>query len=171
MANVPSRLDEIDLKGRGFILVNREELAKQTYDKVVKCNPKLKVGIEKAESRVADDTDVVIMSVQSCGTAVVDANGSYVHTDRIKRFNPDQFTYGLVDETHRASTNQFRSIIQYFGMHKQHSSYQRWKLLVGFTATPFRTDGQDLAEFYDGITANRDIIWGIENNWLVEPLS
>jgi superfamily II DNA or RNA helicase len=40
-------------------------------------------------------------------------------------------------------------------------------VLFGTTATPRRTDGVAMANLFDHVSADRDILWGISNGWLV----
>lgn len=57
----------------------------------------------------------------------------------LKRFEPDQFDYVIVDESHRAGANSYKFFLDYFSPH----------FLLGMTATPERTDGEDIFKFFD----------------------
>ena len=57
----------------------------------------------------------------------------------LKRFSPDAFDYVIVDESHRAGAESYKSFLDYF----------RPKFLLGMTATPERTDGQDIYRLFD----------------------
>ena len=65
-AHLPSELKEI-LPGKMLVLVNRDELAKQAYRKLVQRNPNLKVGIEAGNLYAPDDSDIIVSSVQTLG--------------------------------------------------------------------------------------------------------
>lgn len=169
MAKIRYVMKRCGLKGKILVIVDRVELAEQTREEFLTEDPTLKVGLEQAENYALEDCDVIVISVQTVGTATQDAQGDPVYSDRLKRFNPKDFSSVLVDETHKASVNTFRSVLMYIGAHKGYTKTYRPELLVvGFTATPNRTDDQGMEEFYEVVSANRDIVWGIENNWLTD---
>ena len=74
------------------------------------------------------DSDFVFSTVQ---TLSKEAN--------LKRFSPDAFDYVIVDESHRAGAESYKSFLDYF----------RPKFLLGMTATPERTDGEDIYRLFD----------------------
>ena len=74
------------------------------------------------------DADFVFSTVQ---TLSKEAN--------LKRFSPDAFDYVIVDESHRAGAQSYKSFLDYF----------RPKFLLGMTATPERTDGEDIYRLFD----------------------
>ena len=57
----------------------------------------------------------------------------------LKRFYPDTFDYVIVDESHRAGAESYKSFLDYF----------RPKFLLGMTASPERTDGEDIYRLFD----------------------
>ncbi len=54
-------------------------------------------------------------------------------------FKPDEFDYIVLDEAHHAASPQYENILKYF----------KPKFLLGLTATPERTDGQDIYSIFD----------------------
>ena len=54
-------------------------------------------------------------------------------------FDPHDFDYIIIDETHRAETISYRSLLEFF----------KPKFLLGMTATPERTDGGDIFKLFD----------------------
>jgi superfamily II DNA or RNA helicase/HKD family nuclease len=74
------------------------------------------------------DADFVFSTVQTLSR---EAN--------LKRFSPDAFDYVIVDESHRAGAASYTSFLDYF----------RPKFLLGMTATPERTDGEDIYRLFD----------------------
>lgn len=52
---------------------------------------------------------------------------------------PDSFDYVLIDEVHRAGASSFERVLDHFTP----------KFLLGMTATPERTDGQNIFEIFD----------------------
>ena len=54
-------------------------------------------------------------------------------------FKPDDFDYIVLDEAHHAASSQYKNILDYF----------KPRFLLGLTATPERTDGQDIYSIFD----------------------
>lgn len=57
----------------------------------------------------------------------------------LEKFNRDHFDYIVIDETHRAAAKSYTKIMDYFEP----------KFLLGMTATPERTDGENIFELFD----------------------
>ncbi|RYZ79069.1 MAG: DEAD/DEAH box helicase, partial [Proteobacteria bacterium] len=55
------------------------------------------------------------------------------------KFQPHHFDYIVVDETHRAAAQTYDVVLQYF----------KPKFILGMTATPERTDGNDVFKLFD----------------------
>lgn len=75
----------------------------------------------------------------------------------LNKFNPDEFEMICYDEAHKTAANNYKRIIEYF----------KPKLSFAMTATPIRTDGQDIFGLFDHnvayqITLNK----ALENNLL-----
>lgn len=58
--------------------------------------------------------------------------------EHLKKFNPNQFDYIVIDETHRSGSQSYQAIINYF----------KPNFLLGMTATPERTDGYDVFSLF-----------------------
>ena len=127
----------IPRRGRVLILSHREELVMQPK-KYFDCT----FDVEMAHQRSAG-REVVSASVQSLFR-------------RLRRFQPDDFDMIIVDEAHHATATTYRKIIDFF----------KPRLLLGFTATPNRNDGVGLEHVFDEIIFERDLEWGIRNNYL-----
>lgn len=78
--------------------------------------------------------------------------------NRLGNYRPDEFDMIIVDEAHHSVAPIYMKVIKYFTP----------KLLLGFTATPMRTDGVSLNAVYDSICFNRDIMWGIRSGHLCD---
>lgn len=131
----------IDRKGRTLILSHRDELVRQP----LKYFPKsVTTGIEKAEE-VSNKEDVVSASVQTISK-----------DRRLAKFSPDEFDTIIVDEAHHAAAPSYRKVLDYF----------KPRILLGFTATPKRGDNVRLDDIFDNIVFERNILWGIRNNYL-----
>lgn len=126
--------------GRVLLLSHRDELVRQP-EKYFDCS----FGIEKAEEHAGDE-EVVSASVQSLS-----------RPDRMKRFAPDAFDTIIIDEAHHSAAKSYRAVLDYFSGAKRR---------IGFTATPQRGDNVRLTDVFDDIIFNRDLRWGIQNNYL-----
>lgn len=102
---------------------------------------------------------IVISTVQSL-YATYDGDRRYEMT-----FDPSEFYTLLVDECESSIADEFSGVVRHF---RQNPNL----VLVGASATPFRSDGRGMAELYDyaadepGVL-NRDILWGRDEGWLV----
>ena len=59
--------------------------------------------------------------------------------EHLKRFAPEFFNYILIDEVHKAGAESYKKVMDYFTP----------DFLLGMTATPERTDGQNIYELFD----------------------
>lgn len=59
--------------------------------------------------------------------------------EHLQRFVPDFFNYILIDEVHKAGAESYKKVMNYFTP----------DFLLGMTATPERTDGQNIYELFD----------------------
>jgi superfamily II DNA or RNA helicase len=132
------------MKKRMLVLAHRAELLNQARDKILAANPELKVEIEQAERNASVDCDVVVASVPTLGRRA---------SRRLAELDPDQFSIVVIDEAHHATAETYRRIVEYFGVKQPDTQ----KLLVGFTATPKRSDGIGLDAIFDEISFSRTI--------------
>lgn len=132
------------MKHRMLVLAHREELLQQAADKFRRANPGLAVGIEQAESRSDPAARVVIASVQTLGR-----RGS----PRLRALDPAQFKLIVVDEAHHAVAPSYRTVLDQFRLFDPGTE----KLLLGFTATPYRGDKQGLDQVFEKIIFTRTI--------------
>jgi len=127
----------IKRQGRVLLLSHREELVRQPQ-KYYDCS----YGIEQGKIR-SNGEEVVSASVQSI-------------VRRLDKFSPYDFDTIICDEAHHAAALTYRKIFDYF----------RPRLLLGFTATPNRSDNVRLDNVFNDIIFQRDLRWGIENKYL-----
>jgi superfamily II DNA or RNA helicase len=59
--------------------------------------------------------------------------------DHLNQFEKDHFDYIIIDESHRSGANSYLTLIKYFEP----------RFLLGMTATPERTDGNDIFSLFD----------------------
>lgn len=129
----------IKSKGRTLVLSHREELVYQPI-KYYDCP----VGIEKAGQR-SHGEKVVLASVQSL-------------INRLESFKKDEFDIIITDEAHHSAAPSYKKIYSYFTP----------RLHIGFTATPNRGDKVRLDDVFDKIIFERNLKWGIENDYLTD---
>lgn len=130
----------IPRQGRMLILSHREELVRQPL-KYFDCS----TGIEMASSKSDGTEDVVSASVQSIA-------------HRLDKFDAEEFDIIIVDEAHHSAAKTYQDVIKHF----------KPRLLLGFTATPNRSDGARLNDLFDEIIFKRDLRWGIQNGYLCD---
>lgn len=75
---------------------------------------------------------------------------------RLNEYDPKEFETIIIDEAHHSTAKTYREIIDYFEPDR----------LIGFTATPKRTDGVGLNQVYSKIVFNRDLKWAIKEGKL-----
>lgn len=165
MAHIVGKIRE----KRALIIVNREELVWQTVDKIKASYPDISVSVEKAEYRSDPNSEVVVASVQTIGSAKNNEDGTPLFSKRLQSLDPNTFDVVMVDECHRSSADSYRNVLKYFEVYLSDSKYNNpGRILFGLTATPNRSDNKGLGEFFDNITATRDIRWGIQNGYLAD---
>lgn len=132
------------MRNQMLVLAHRAELLEQACDKIRRANPDLKIEVELA-GRIADPAcDVVVASVPTLGR-----RGS----KRLQRLDPNRFFLIVVDEAHHATAATYKRVLEYFGVFEAETP----KLLVGFTATPKRGDGQGLDSVFQEIVFSRSL--------------
>ena len=105
--------------GKGLVLVHREELLDQASDKLTRCG--VAHGIIKAGRKPQPCWPVQIASVQSL----------------LRRPVPPA-SLVVIDEAHRTLAASYRQLLQRLPDAK----------ILGFTATPYRTDGRGLGDVF-----------------------
>ncbi|MUV37644.1 DEAD-box ATP-dependent RNA helicase 13 [Lentibacillus sp. JNUCC-1] len=77
--------------------------------------------------------------------------------EQLHQFEPDEFDLIVVDEFHHAAAKSYQHVIDYF----------KPKFMMGLTATPERTDGQDVFALCEGNVAYEiTFIEAIQRGWL-----
>ncbi len=129
----------IKRRGRVLIISHREELVNQPI-KYYDCP----CGIEKG-NLTSNGEMVVSASIQSL-------------IRRLDKFKPDDFDIIITDEAHHAAAKSYKRVYSYFEP----------RLHLGFTATPNRGDKVRLDDVFDEIIFERNLFWGIKNNYLTD---
>lgn len=114
------------------------------------------VAIEQANWRTEHQLDarIIVASVQTLVARRKDS--SY----RMEKFDPAEFGLLMIDESHRAAAASYRKVVDHFSQNPNLK-------IVGVTATPDRLDGTGLGCVFDKVAADRNLLWAIENGWLV----
>jgi superfamily II DNA or RNA helicase len=154
---------------RALVLVHREELAEQAKAKVHSVAPHLSVGIVKAE-RNEIDCDVIVASVQTLA-----------RPNRRAPLMDQNIGIVIVDECHHAVARTWVEVLTDFGCFgytipriglpslDSPLGTTNWATpCVGFTATLNRTDGKGLADVWETVAYERDILYGIDNGYLTD---
>ncbi|MFC1609810.1 DEAD/DEAH box helicase [Myxococcota bacterium] len=126
------------MQKRMLVLAHREELLTQARDKILRANPELRVEIEKANRKASPDCDVVVASVPTLGRK---------RSARIEKLDIEDFYLIVVDEAHHATAATYRRVLERFELFADDTR----RLLVGFTATPKRGDGEGLDAVFQSI--------------------
>lgn len=141
---------------RLLVLVHRKELVEQAKKHLKKCNPNYKVGEERGSISSWSEDRFVVASVQSIGRKGIEK--------LLSRFPPEDFGAIVCDEAHHATSDTYRRIFGHFKIHEPGSKI----LLLGVTATPFRSDGDDIQGIFHELVYSMPILQAIQEGWLVD---
>lgn len=114
---------------RVLFVAHREEILKQAAESFKNVRDSDDYGFFNGDSKCTEKS-VIFASVATLGR-VDYLNENY--------FEPDYFTYVVIDEFHHAVNEQYQRIVDYF----------KPKFLLGLTATPERMDGKNIYEICD----------------------
>ena len=154
-----------EIKGRILVLTHRRILVEQTKEKILLVDSNADIGIIQG-SRNELDNRIIIASVPTIGKQPSKENGY----DRLLDL-PIDFEMVIVDEAHHSIAQTWRRVFQYLGIidplfypsndiknpTRPIKSANRKATLVGFTATPYRTDNEPLKKVYDEVVFHRPI--------------
>ena len=123
--------------GRTLILSHRRELVTQPK-KYYDCDYGIELGSQHSHGE-----PVISASIQTM-----------MH--RMNKFKPNDFERIIVDEAHHSAAKSYKQILNYFQPEQ----------IVGFTATPNRSDSVRLDDVFQDIIFERDLKWGIQQGYL-----
>lgn len=129
--------------GRTLFLVNALKLASQAKETFAKVWPEATLGEYTGSQKDMTQT-VIFATVQSI-------------SKDLEKFSPTDFDYLIVDECHHAATNTYQKIFTYFHP----------KFILGLTATPERSDGEDMLELFQNVAHKMDLKTAVERGVLV----
>jgi len=137
---------------RSLVLAHTTELLQQAREKISMLCPGICVGLVDAYNKDFN-APVVLASVQAAARAA-----------NMKRLMEANFQLAIADEAHHFGAPTQRSLLEALGFGCGTS-----KLLVGFTATPFRHDTKGLGEVFDKIIYQRTARELIHEGYLCRP--
>ena len=115
--------------GRLLFVVHRLNIARKAMSEFRRVFGKTKsMSIYSAGDTLNKESDFVFTTVQTIN-----------RDQHLKKFDPAEFDYIIVDETHRAGAATYKRVLEYF----------RPDFLLGMTATPERTDGFDIFSLFN----------------------
>lgn len=147
----------VEERGRVLVLVHRDYLITSPVARLAKVGF-ADVAVEKADQRAERGgrrAQVVFASVQSIGPAS--------QAERLKTFDPADFSLLIIDEGHRAVSPIYRRVKEYF-----EAGNPRLKTLV-LTATPKRKDGLALGNVCEATAYEMSPAQAAEEGWIVRP--
>ena len=115
--------------GKFLFLVHREQILKQAIKSFKRVFNKEddKFGLLSGNSKEYDK-DYLFSTVQTMSK-----------DDVYTKFNPDEFDYIVIDEVHKAGALSYKKLLSYF----------KPEFWLGMTASPDRTDGENIYEIFD----------------------
>ncbi|WP_242705646.1 DEAD/DEAH box helicase family protein [Pontibacillus sp. ALD_SL1] len=130
---------------RILFVAHREEILHQAKASFEHVNEGKLGGIYNGKEK-SEEADMIFASIFTLSIQ-----------DHLQRFDPGDFDLIIVDEFHHASSRSYQKVLDYFSP----------KFLMGITATPERTDGQDIFALCDGNVAyEMNFIQAIQRGWL-----
>lgn len=170
---------------RMLIIAHREELLDQAAAKMVACNPNLVVTVEQGDRVASRYSDVVVASIQT----LIAKDGARL--DRLMR--DMRFRIVVVDECHHAAAKSYREVLHRLGFLPSPDSntgsvdmsdqaiiaaaetrLAEWdavapkdRVLIGFTATPNRSDAVGLSVVFQTIAFSYGMKDAVEDGHLV----
>ncbi len=141
------------LQRKTLVLAHTCELLNQAKEKIQMIAPGIDVGIVNANSKEFNKS-VVVSSIQSAK-----------QPETLAELQRQGFSLCIYDEAHRAAALSPRQILSSLGF-----SQSSENLLVGFSATPFRTDNKGLGEIFDEVVYKKTIKDLIELGFLCQPV-
>ena len=133
-----------DEPGRSLVIAHREELVDQAIEKLHKARGVL-AQKEKANHRASLTAKTVVASVQTLGA-------------RLTKWPADHFSLVVVDEAHHALAATWKKVIDHF--------CGGGARLLGVTATPDRGDKKALAEVFENVAFEVNLVEMVRDGFL-----
>lgn len=142
----------IHIPKRLLVLAHRRELLEQARNKLAEYNPSKRIGIEGGSRHAAPTDDIIVASLD----ALKHKTGT-----RLAAMGRETVSHIIYDECHHAAAKDTLLFLRRIGC------FNRDDLtLIGFTATPFRTDGINLHQVFERTVYHRTLEEMIREKWL-----
>ena len=135
-----------------LVIAHRDELIQQLVEKMKAQNPDAIVGVEKSSEVAADDCTIIVATVQTLTGARL--------TRFVTKFGR-RIALFVIDEAHHAAAPTYRAIVDKILLKRPDA------MILGFTATPYRGDGERLSEIFPDIVYTMDARAAIDAGYLV----
>lgn len=139
---VTAATDAKEVGGRTLFLVNTLKLADQAEETFKKIWPEATRSKFTGEVK-SSNGQVVFATVQTISKHLID-------------FNTDSFDYIIIDECHHAAAKTYQKIFNYFNP----------KFILGLSATPERSDGEDMLALFKNVAHKMDLATAVKRGIL-----
>ena len=129
--------------GRTLWLTHKRPLVSQTRKEFKRLWPEVSTGRYLGGVHEADHFNLVAV-IRSV-------------VDNLDEFSPNEFAYLVIDEAHHAAATTYRRVLEYF----------RPQFIIGLTATPERTDSQNLLDLFRDCAHRLTLRQAVERGELV----
>ena len=137
-----------------LVLAHTRELLAQAREKIEMICPGSDIGIVQ-EGQKEFDRNIVISSIQSASREGI-----------LEHLKQQDFKLCIYDESHRAGSDSARQVLSTLGFLDDSSE----KLLVGFTATPFRNGPKGLGAVFRQVVYRKTVKDLIDLGYLCKPI-
>jgi superfamily II DNA or RNA helicase len=134
-------------KKKSLVLVHRQELLDQTYEKAKA------LGFSEEEISTIDSEHkgpIKALTIAMVPTLV----------KNVEKYSPDSVEMCVVDEAHHAVADSYQKIFEYFQI------FEKGKTLLGFTATPLRGDRQQLSPLFHSHSFKMTLSEATQNGYI-----
>jgi len=152
------------IKKRACVLAHREELIWQARNKIEQVTG-FKFQVEMGGYKAVNNFEADLFNPENAGDAGIVATVQTLTAGgdglgRMTKFLPTDFDLLVIDESHHATSQSYRRVMDYFLQN------QNLKIL-GVTATPNRADEESLGQIFEDVAFDKDMNYGIREAWLV----
>lgn len=132
---------------RLLFIAHREEILQQSLAKYRAALGDAYFGEVMVGGKKPRSADHVFASIQS------------LHAEQLEKLRADAYDVIVIDEFHHAAAESYRAVLEHF----------QPRYLLGLTATPERTDGKSILEWFDHRIAAELRLWNAIDQGLVVP--
>lgn len=138
---------------KALLVAHRKELSTQNAAKIQAIDPEIHLGFEKAQERCPKEANIMMASILTIGKPEL---------KRLREWaQPSEIAIILIDEAHHIPGSQtYQTLI------KEIQAENPNVLIVGFTATPKRGDGEKIEDWIDTLAYEISMAELVENKYL-----